>query len=106
MSKGEYYVLLEYQEHEELPVGYVPIDKALLQTMGFEEEKNFAVADPNFRFSAISQNGGIQLISKLPSQQNDARYLLGPGPYEVLLSDLVAEQLQSYKDEKTGFKSK
>ncbi len=105
-SKNEYYTLLHYQGEQDLPNGYIPLDDDVVEKMGFGSDEHFATIDPNLTFEALCQNGGIQLISGLPCEVGNARYLLGPGPDEITLSELVHGQLEEYKNEKSHLKSR
>ena len=68
----------------------------------------FATVDidlyPNFRFHYICQKGGIQMVSRLQDiEPGNPNFLLGPGPEEVSLGDLIEEQYALYcarKEEK------
>lgn len=98
----EYYVLVTYQEDDELPKAYRPLigltseDGELFATINLENAP---------RMHYICRDGGIQMISRL----NDAapgnyRYLLGPGPDTVELLDLVMEQYDGYMKSKSNQK--
>ena len=88
LSKKEYYTLVTYKEGESLPEQYVPYDG-----LSSEDGTLFATINPNVRVGYIVVKSGIQMISRLPdTEYGGPRYLLGPGPEEVNLYDLIQEQ--------------
>ena len=91
LNKGEYYVLVKTNGEEELPSGYIPLDSK------FETEEPMATIDPNMHFPVLCRKGRIQIIAQLPAKEDDAEYLLGPGPETITLSQLITEQLEAYK---------
>ncbi len=96
-EKGEYYVLVEYPVGTELPASYLPVKD---DKIDFELPDGISLAsfNPKTRVFALCENGGVQLISRLPYLGGEARYLRGSGPEQVFLEDLMEEQLQSYKE--------
>ena len=100
MKKGEYYTLVTYKEGEGLPKEYIP-----LSTLTSEDETLFATLNPNNRYFYLCKNGGIQMISRLPNQENESpTYLLGPGPQTVTLDDLIMEQYEKFTKDQTTSK--
>ena len=95
MNKNEYYTLVTYNEGETLPEQYVPYEG-----LSSEDGTLFATINPNIRVSSICHNGGIQMVSRLGRPEDSVRYLLGPGPEEVLLDDLIQEQYDACYGEK------
>lgn len=100
LSKEEYYVLVHYREGEELPIEYRPLPE-----YRDEDGTLFATVDPDFRphffFHYICQNGGIQMISRLMDlEPGNPNYLLGPGPGEISLGNLINEQMVKYNVQK------
>ena len=93
LSKDEYYTLVTYQEGEELPEEYIPLN-------GLESNNGtlFATYNPDVRYlNYICRDGGIQIISRLPDlKPGNPRYLLGPGPETITLEDLIMEQYNEY----------
>lgn len=99
----EYYVLVTYHEGEELPEGY----RTLIALTG-EDGELFATINPENapHMHYICRDGGIQMISRLPdAAPGNSRYLLGPGPDEVELLELVMEQHDGYMKEKDSVKA-
>lgn len=74
----------------------------MLQDSQIEEGKLLATVAPNVRCDFICRDGGIQLIHKIPVGEsefaNDSRYILGPGPADVLMSELAADQIVKLKN--------
>ena len=88
LAMQEYYVLVTYKEGETLPEQYVP-----LNNLTSDEGLLFATINPKISLSQISQNGGIQMITRLPDLENGSPYyLLGPGPEKVSLEELIMKQ--------------
>ena len=97
LNNGEYYVLVGYHTGENLPECYLPVPS---EKIDFElpDGLSFASFNPDELVYAFCDNSSIQLISKLPNMLRGAKYMLGPGPDEIYLEDLVSEQLQNYKE--------
>lgn len=93
MNKGEYYTFVTYQKGETLPKEYIP-----LNGLESNDETLFATFNPNIRYMYdICMNGGIQRISRLPDlEPGNPRYLLGIGPKEISLNELIMEQYNAY----------
>ena len=89
MAKNEYYVLVTYKDGQQLPIQYVPY-KELESSDG----SMYATISPSIRISSLVRNNGIQLVSRLGAPTDKIRYLLGPGPDQVYLDDLIAEQYE------------
>ena len=92
LNRDEYYTLVTYKEGDKLPAQYIPLNS-------FESDDGtlFATFNPNNRFSDICANNGIQRISRLSdSELGGPVYLLGPGPNEVVMSDIVNDQFLEY----------
>ena len=96
LNKGEYYVLVKTNGEEELPLGYVPLDSKI------ETEEPMATIAPNMNFQVLCRKGKIQMITQLFSDENGPNYLLGPGPETITLSQLITEQLEAYKKNKSS----
>lgn len=97
LNKGEVYTIVKYQEGEQLPEQYMPLENSNVNG----GDTLFATIKPNLRLYDLCANGGIQTISRLSDDEfGSPRYLLGPGPDEVTLNELIASQLADY--EKTG----
>ncbi len=101
LSKNEHYVLVTYTQGQELPKEYIP-----LPTLQSDDETLFATVNPDLRFWYICQNGGIQMISRLPNLPSGSpNYLLGPGNDKgddtVSLEGLVMKQHDKYMQDKT-----
>lgn len=97
LNKREYYTLVTYQEGDVLPEQYLP-----LSSLTSDDGTLFATINPNNRFYYICQNGGIQMITRLPNLDSGSpSYLLGPGPETVSLDDLVMSQYEKYLKEET-----
>ena len=92
LEKGEYYVLVAYQNVEELPDCYVPL--SLEQQVIEVPDIKFATINPNENLLAFCENNYIQLISRMPDTLRGVRYMLG----EFYLNDLIAEQLENYQN--------
>ena len=97
LEKGEYYVLVGYHEGEKLPDCYLPLPNELID-FELPEGTSLAIFNANEMVFAFCKNNSIQLISRLPDSAKGASYMLGPGPDEMYLEDLVSEQLQNYKE--------
>ena len=97
LDKGEYYVLVSYHEGEKLPECYLPLSNELID-FELPEGTSLAIFNANEMVYAFCNNSSIQLISKLPNSVRGAKYMLGSGPDEIYLEDLVLEQLQNYKE--------
>lgn len=88
LNKNEYYVLVTYNEGEELPKEYVhlnslPSDNSIL----------FATVNPNIRFTYICMDDKIQHISRVSDLSSGSpNYLLGSGPDTISLTELITEQ--------------
>ena len=94
LDKDEFYTLVTYKDGQELPKQYKNV---LLES---NDDTLFATYNPDEeRVNYICQNGGIQMISRLPDNEKGARFLLGPGPDEVSLNDLVITEYDKYIDE-------
>lgn len=95
---GEYYTLVTYREGDELPKQYTP-----LNGLTSEDGTLFATVNPNVtRMDYICRNGGIQMISRLSDEtKGNPRYLLGPGPGEITLGDIVSKQYEAYQNMQT-----
>jgi hypothetical protein len=101
-DKDEFYALVTYHDGEELPEEYVPI-----KDYESEDGTLFATINPDypFHFFDICRNAGIQRITELPSREDEGpRYLLGPGPDEITLAELINTQYDRYmgKDSTQG----
>lgn len=83
----EYYTLVTYMDGEKLPEEYVNVGSKVAN-----DGMLFATVNPSLNMQKICNNGGIQNISRLPGNF----YLLGPGPDEVNLDELVKEQIDEY----------
>ncbi len=92
LEKEEYYTLVTYQNGEQLPEGYMPLDESV-------GEELLATIDPRMHMSYVSVDGGIQKVSKL----SDDEYLLGPGPDQISLSSIVRNQIKEYQEMEKGF---
>ena len=98
MSKNEFYTLVTYTKDDILPEEYIAMPE-----LKSEDGTLYATLNPNRRFNYICANGGIQMISRLPSLENGGpRYLLGPGPNEVDLLDVVVELHNRYSKLETN----
>ena len=86
LKKNEYYTLVKYNDGDELPSEYVPLNV---------DGINLATVNPKLHMHNICRNNGIQMISKL----SDDVYLLGPGPDKFSLSFVVNEQVKEYLKE-------
>ena len=93
LSKDEYYTLVTYQEGEQLPKEYIP-----LNGLDSQDGTLFATVNPDIRYiQDICRNGGIQRISRLPElEPGNPRYLLGPGPDIITLKEIIMEQYNEY----------
>lgn len=97
LSKDEYYILVTYNEGEQLPEQYIPLNE-----LTSDDDTLFATVNPNNRFNYICKNSSIQMISRLPDLSSGSpNYLLRPGPDEVSLEDLVIEQYNEYNKSQT-----
>ena len=97
LNKGEVYAIVKYHEGEELPEQYMPLENSNVNG----GDTLSATIKPDLRLYDLCANDGIQRISRLRDDEfGSPRYLLGPGPDEVSLTDLIASQLADY--EKTG----
>ena len=96
MGLNEYYTLVTYSEDDILPDQYVPINE-----LECVDGNYFATVNPNIRLSYICREGGIQVLSKLPSTDDSPRYLLGPGPDTVTLNELIMEQFDKIYNQKS-----
>ncbi len=95
LSKDEFYVLVIYQDGEELPKEYVPISKDL-----DNEQDHFATVNDELIFDVLI-NPGIQKITKASKPSDSfAAYFKNPNSEIFLVSDLLEEQLSAYQDEK------
>lgn len=100
LDKNEYYTFVTYQEGEILPKEYIPLN-------GLESNDGtlFATLNPKIRYIYdICMNGGIQRISRLmDSETGSPRYMLGPGPNEISLDELIISQYNEYiKTQESG----
>ena len=92
MGKNEYYTFVTYTYGEELPERYVP-----LEGLQSNDGTLFATLNPDYHIWNICRDGGIQRISRLTDLSNGSpNYLLGPGPNEIALFDIILEQYQAY----------
>ena len=93
LDKDEFYTLVTYKEGQELPKQYKNV---LLDS---QDDTLFASYNPDeVRVSYICEDGGIQTVSRLADNEKGANYLLGPGPDEVSLNDLVIREYNKYLD--------
>lgn len=96
LNKNEYYVLVTYNEGEDLPEQYIPLSE-----LKSDDGTLFATVNPDNNFFDICENGSIQRISRLPDLSSGSpNYLLGPGPNKVALVDLVMKQYEQYNESK------
>ena len=98
LKKSEYYVLVSYENGEELPIQYRPIPD-----LENEDGVLFATINSDVRVTEICRNGGIQRISRLgrPNDENP-NYLLGPGPETISLNEMIMEQYNECYGKSTG----
>lgn len=84
---------MTYQEGDSLPEQYIPL-KGLKSSNG----TLFATLNPDTPYiNFICWDGGIQKISRLRnSVSGSSRYLLGPGPDEITLEDIIKAQYDAY----------
>ena len=93
IGHNELYVLVTYNEGEQLPKEYRPVetlksdDGTLFATINTQNTK---------RINFICRNG-IQMVTQLRTDDEfDPKFLLGPGPETVLLSELIEEQYKKH----------
>ena len=88
LNKGEYYTLVSYIDGEKLPVEYIP----------YATSKNgdlLATFNPNLNMTAYCKDSSsIQKVSKIT---ND-RYMLGPGPDEISIFQILEGQENEYNE--------
>ena len=100
LNMNEYYTLVTYNDGEELPEQYRP-----LNNLKSDDGTLFATINSNIRLDDLCRNGSIQMISRLPDLESGSpNYMLGPGPEKVSLEELIMEQYNKYcnkKDNKT-----
>ena len=87
MSNGEYYALVTYNEGETLPEQYVPYED-----LASDDGTLFATISPKTYIDYICIGSRIQKVTRLGRPNEKIRYLLGPGPGDVYLEDLIQEQ--------------
>ncbi len=87
MSNGEYYALVTYNVGETLPEQYVPYDG-----LTSDDGTLFATISPKTYIDYICIGSRIQMVTRLDRPGEKIRYLLGPGPGDVYLDDLIQEQ--------------
>ncbi|MBQ1813043.1 MAG: hypothetical protein II119_03775 [Bacilli bacterium] len=93
LKKGEVYTIVKYHQGDELPQEYTPLNANVESG-----DTLFATINPDLRFYYLCANGGIQMISRFPDrEEGNPTWLLGPGPDEVSLSELVESQLSDYE---------
>ena len=100
LNRDEYYTLVTYRDGDKLPAQYIPLNS-------FESNDGtlFATYNPDNRFSDICVNEGIQRISRLSdSELGSPVYLLGPGPNEIVMSDIINEQFIEYMESQSKIK--
>lgn len=99
--KGEYYILVNYQEEERLPEEYVPISEEIIESFGFDKSEHFATANPELNFTILNDDSRIKRITRVGIVNGfDSQYLIGLGPESFTISDLIEEQLEAYKRER------
>ena len=96
LEKGEYYILVLYQNGEELPKEYIPVPNQM-GNIEMESDKKFATVNPDEVLNAYCVDNSIQRITNLQNSIAGARYLLGAGPEEISLPYLLQNQIDSYK---------
>lgn len=98
-TKGEYYILVKYQEGETLPKEYVPIDDEILEYFGFDKQERFATVNPEIYFTTLINDSRIKRITRLDGlDDKNVQYLIGKGPEVISTLDLIYEQLEKYKE--------
>ena len=97
LSKNEYYAFVTYTENEILPQQYLP-----LSNLASDDGTLFATINRDVRYiSHLCNNGGIQMISRLPDiEPGNPRYLLGPGPDKISLKDIILKEYEEYQKSK------
>lgn len=98
-TKGEYYILVRYQEGEVLPKEYVPINDEILEYFGFDKQERFATINPEICFTTLINDSRIKRITRLDGlDDKNVQYIIGKGPEVISTLDLIYEQLEKYKD--------
>ena len=97
LNQDEYYILVTYNEGDVLPKEYIS-----LASLNSEDGTLFATPSQDINFYYMcDENGGIQRISRLHDLDSGSpNYLLGPGPDEIALEDLVMKQYEYYENRK------
>ena len=88
LNKDEYYTLVSYIDGEKLPDEYIPYTT-------LKNGELLATFNPNLNMTEYCKDSNsIQKVSKL---SND-KYMLGPGPDEISIFQILEEQEKEYKE--------
>lgn len=98
-TQGEYYILVKYQEEDNLPEEYIPINEKILESFGFDKQEHFATVNPKLNFTTLIDDSRIKRITRLGVlSDKNVQYLIRNGPEVISTLDLLYEQLESYKE--------
>lgn len=98
-TRGEYYILVKYQEGETLPEEYIPINDEILEYFGFDKQERFATVNPKIYFTTLIDDSRIKKVTRLDGLNDEnSQYLIGIGPEVISTLDLIYKQLEAYKE--------